>query len=138
MDVQRFRASRQRWTVVTILVITAVTSCSSSNMTRAAAGGVSSTSGATPTAAKVTALGQRDANSLSLRAKQYLNAAATQYLNPVPDTSGKPTWSVSYSRVASPESGQVPFGGQDRRRSPRRPGRAPDLRQLRHPQDAGD
>ena len=58
----------------------------------------------------MTALGQRDANSLSLRAKQYLNAAATQYLNPVPDTSGKPTWSVSYSRVASPESGQVPFG----------------------------
>jgi hypothetical protein len=56
MDVQRFRASRQRLTVVTILVITAVTSCSSSNMTRAAPGGVSSTSGATPTAAKVTAL----------------------------------------------------------------------------------
>jgi hypothetical protein len=108
MAIQRFRSTRPLLTVVTILVITAVTSCSSSNTTRAAAGGVSSTPGATPTAMKLTALGQRDAISLSLRAKQYLNAVAKQYLNPVLDISG--TWSVFFSRAASSESGQLGFG----------------------------
>ena len=109
MDVQPFRSTRPLLTVAMILLITAVTSCSSSSTTRATAGGVSSTPGATPSAARVTALGQRDVNSLSLRAKQYLNAAAKQYLTPVPNQSGNPTWSVSSSQVASPESGQVPF-----------------------------
>ena len=109
MDVQPFRSTRPLLTVAMILLITAVTSCSSSSTTRTTAGGVSSTPGATPSAARVTALGQRDVNSLSLRAKQYLNAAAKQYLTPVPNQSGNPTWSVSSSQVASPESGQVPF-----------------------------
>jgi len=101
MDVHRFRAARPLLTVATILAVT-VTSCSSASTTPASAGAVSSTPVATSTATKVTALGQGDAGTLSLAAKQYLNREV--------DTPGKTTWSVTFSRAASSESGQLRFG----------------------------
>lgn len=103
MNVQRFRAARPLLTVATILAVTAVTSCSSSSATPADVRAVSSTPAATPSATKVTVLlGQADADSLSLRAEHYLNGL---------DTSGKTTWSVTFSRAASSASGELTFVG---------------------------
>jgi hypothetical protein len=95
-------AARPLLTVATILAVTAVTSCSLSSATPADVRAVSSRPAATPAATKVSVLGQADADSLSLRAKQYLNGL---------DTSGKTTWSVTFSREASSASGELTFVG---------------------------
>jgi hypothetical protein len=96
-------AARPLFTVATILAVTAVTSCSASGTTPAVAGAVGSTPAVKHTVANVTPLGQGDADSLSLAAKQYLNK--------VVDPSGKTTWSVTFSRAASSASGELTFVG---------------------------